>query len=150
MSVKKKKHAVSPTKSRLITIATVVFAALLLGVGYSFYNKNAETCDSVVSSSKKLIADKKYKQASSYLKSKNNVCQADSKHNLSDVQYKRYSAVSAFRSGNNKEAKKLADEALEGFKKLSNNEKGKLEDSFVFSDSMIDILQFDPSQEAQQ
>lgn len=149
MSVKKKKHAASPTNSRLIPVAMIVFAALLLGVGYYFYTKSVETCDSVVESSKKLIADKKYKQAYSYLKSKNSACKADSRHNLSDVQYKRYSAISAFHSGNNKEAKKIADEALEGFKKLSSDEKGKLEDSFVFSDSMIDILQFDPSQEAQ-
>ncbi len=123
----------------------MVCALLLFGAGYYFYSKAAESCGSVVNSSKKLIEEKKYQQAYNYLKSKNSVCKADSKYNLSDVQYKRYLAISAFHAGHNKIAQKTADEALEGFKKLNTEEKAKMEDSFVFSNSMIDILQFDPS-----
>lgn len=150
MSTKKIKSASTSFLNKPFTVISVIAIGLILVFSYYLYTNMVGSCEKVVESTKKMINDKNYKESYSYLKSKQSVCldsASSKKPSLDNVQYQRYLAVSAYKTGDKKTAQKLARSAIDDAKKLSDSDIGKMGDSFAFLDSMYDII--DNTQEAQ-
>ncbi len=135
----KTKKSLSPTITKLTTWVPIFTIVLVLGLTLYSYNATSQICGGVISSTKKTIAAKQYKDAYNYLKSKATNCQAGQKPSLDEAQYQRYLSVSAYETGNHKVAQEAAYAALDNYKKMADSDKERMGDSSVFIDTMADI-----------
>lgn len=135
------KNSLSPALVRATTVVPLLTIAVILGLTLYSYNSSLQQCVDIVSASKNMIKEKKYQEAYGYLQSKKTTCHSDTKAGLDSVQYQRYLAVSADKTGNKTEARAAATNALRDYRELSNEEKERMgSDSFAFGDSMLSIV----------